>query len=205
MDPWVVTVAAAATLAVAAGVGYALLTRPPLLARIAATRRRVIAGVERWFAVQPCFRCYEFEMRLLGISPNGRSVHYQCRHCKKKMHAPAGTPDAAGVLEQYQFLAELVERYREQGYAEPPADELEDVLFVTPAAPLPYEQTTRTPIPEAVRGEVWRRDGGQCAKCGSKRNLQFDHIIPVSRGGANSVANLQLLCLPCNAAKGDQV
>ena len=56
MDPWVVTVAAAATLAVAAGVGYALLTRQPLLARITARRHQLVSCVERWFAVQPCFR-----------------------------------------------------------------------------------------------------------------------------------------------------
>ncbi len=79
------------------------------------------------------------------------------------------------------------------------------IFFESPAAPLPYEQTSRTPIPEAVRSEVWRRDSGQCVKCGSKQNLQFDHIIPISLGGATTVANLQLLCQPCNGSKGKKV
>lgn len=48
----------------------------------------------------------------------------------------------------------------------------------TPNADLQFE---RLPIPESVRNEVWRRDEGKCARCKSVRNLEFDHIIPVSR------------------------
>lgn len=60
----------------------------------------------------------------------------------------------------------------------------------------------RTPIPPDIRSEVWRRDGGRCVNCGSNENLEFDHVIPVSMGGAHTVRNLQLLCVSCNAAKG---
>jgi hypothetical protein len=60
----------------------------------------------------------------------------------------------------------------------------------------------RTPIPPDIRSEVWRRDGGRCVNCGSTGNLEFDHLIPVSMGGAHTVRNLQLLCVGCNAAKG---
>lgn len=208
MDPYLLTLLAAGLMTLLGVAVYLYVFQPTLLDVIEAQRELVTASVERWFAVQPCFRCYEFEMRLLAVSPKGRSVHYQCVHCEKKMHAPAGTPDAPGVIEQLKLLKVLVEQYREKAAGrevEPTADELAVIHFEAPAAPLPYEQTSRTPIPEAVRGEVWRRDSGQCVKCGSKQNLQFDHIIPVSRGGANSVANIQLLCQPCNAAKGDEV
>jgi hypothetical protein len=60
----------------------------------------------------------------------------------------------------------------------------------------------RDVIAEAVRLEVWRRDGGRCVACGSKQRLQFDHVIPVALGGAGTVENLQLLCAACNGAKG---
>jgi hypothetical protein len=60
----------------------------------------------------------------------------------------------------------------------------------------------REPIPEDVRRAVFRRDGGRCAMCGSAELLQFDHIIPVALGGASTPENLQLLCAPCNRAKG---
>ena len=71
--------------------------------------------------------------------------------------------------------------------------------------PLPYEQTIREPIPEAVRSEVYRRDGGRCVRCGRSENLQFDHIIPIKKGGATTVNNLQVLCRSCNLAKGAKI
>ena len=46
------------------------------------------------------------------------------------------------------------------------------------------------------------RDGGRCRQCGSTNQLHFDHVIPISGGGANTVANIQLLCGACNRAKG---
>ncbi len=60
----------------------------------------------------------------------------------------------------------------------------------------------RQPIPGDVKMFVWRRDGGKCVECGSNQNLEFDHIIPVVMGGANTSRNLQLLCEGCNRAKG---
>jgi hypothetical protein len=66
----------------------------------------------------------------------------------------------------------------------------------------PQPSSTRDVVPEAIRLEVWRRDAGRCVQCGSKRRLQFDHVIPVHLGGASTVANLQLLCSDCNQAKG---
>jgi tetratricopeptide (TPR) repeat protein len=59
----------------------------------------------------------------------------------------------------------------------------------------------RAAIPEEVRHAVWRRDEGRCVQCGSQEKLEYDHIIPVSRGGSNTERNLQLLCEPCNRAK----
>ncbi|WP_261570002.1 TerD family protein [Frankia gtarii] len=60
-------------------------------------------------------------------------------------------------------------------------------------------------IPQAVKAEVWRRDGGVCVECGGSEHLEFDHVIPFSRGGASSVDNLQLLCRRCNRTKGARI
>ena len=57
----------------------------------------------------------------------------------------------------------------------------------------------------AARQEVWERDGGRCVRCGSQQELQYDHIIPLSRGGADGAGNLQLLCATCARAKGDAI
>lgn len=67
------------------------------------------------------------------------------------------------------------------------------------------EGPKREPIPEAVKLVVWARDGGKCVKCGSDRDLHFDHIIPVSKGGGNSEANIQILCERCNLQKGSKI
>jgi len=59
----------------------------------------------------------------------------------------------------------------------------------------------RGPIPSDVKIAVWRRDGGKCVKCGSEVELEFDHIIPVSKGGSSTFRNVQILCKKCNRKK----
>lgn len=63
----------------------------------------------------------------------------------------------------------------------------------------------RNKMSESVRNAVWRRDRGQCTECGSRENLEYDHIIPVSKGGGNTVRNLELLCESCNRKKSDKI
>jgi HNH endonuclease len=63
------------------------------------------------------------------------------------------------------------------------------------------ERNTRS-IPQDVKIAVAARDGGRCRQCGSTTELHFDHVIPWSKGGANTVTNIQLLCGPCNRRKG---
>lgn len=61
----------------------------------------------------------------------------------------------------------------------------------------------RGQIPEDLKQFVWQRDGGRCVHCGATAELQFDHVIPVAKGGGASAENLQILCGPCNRRKGD--
>jgi len=63
----------------------------------------------------------------------------------------------------------------------------------------------REPIPEDVQVAVWNRDGGKCVKCGSQEKLEYDHIIPVSKGGSNTTRNIQLLCEKCNRTKSNKI
>jgi len=71
-------------------------------------------------------------------------------------------------------------------------------------------EAKQSPTPESryveksVRDHVFRRDRGACVNCGRGESLEYDHIIPLSRGGATSVNNLQLLCRPCNRSKGNR-
>lgn len=45
------------------------------------------------------------------------------------------------------------------------------------------------------------RFGRECLKCGATKNLQWDHVIPLAKGGAHCVSNLQCLCRKCNEQK----
>jgi len=67
------------------------------------------------------------------------------------------------------------------------------------------DQRRREKISEDVRVFVWRRDEGRCVQCGSDERLEFDHIIPVSKGGSNTARNIQLLCEFCNRSKSDRI
>jgi len=48
-------------------------------------------------------------------------------------------------------------------------------------------RAVRTVIPQHVRAAVWQRDHGSCVQYQATDYLEFDHIIPRSKGGADSV------------------
>ncbi len=60
-------------------------------------------------------------------------------------------------------------------------------------------------IPRVVRQRVWQIYGGRCVDCGASDYLEYDHIIPVSRGGSNHENNIQLLCRACNLKKSNSI
>jgi stress response protein SCP2 len=70
---------------------------------------------------------------------------------------------------------------------------------------LPQSDNPTRHIPHDVRLAVWQRDQGRCSQCQATDYLEYDHIIPHSRGGANTINNVQLLCRRCNLAKGDRI
>ncbi|MEV4156661.1 TerD family protein [Nocardia salmonicida] len=82
---------------------------------------------------------------------------------------------------------------------------LEGALRVSKRLVLTPGQLDSRSIPQDVKAQVWQRDGGACVECGDGHYLEFDHIIPLSRGGATSATNLQILCRACNRAKGARI
>jgi HNH endonuclease len=77
----------------------------------------------------------------------------------------------------------------------------QDIPVTPPARGAPGERNSRV-IPQDVKIAVSVRDQGKCVQCGSTDDLHFDHKVPWSRGGTNTVNNIQLLCGPCNRRKG---
>lgn len=66
-------------------------------------------------------------------------------------------------------------------------------------------------IPAEVQRAVVARDEGRCTfvgdhghRCGSRDLLQFDHIVPVARGGRSTVDNVRLRCRAHNQLEADR-
>jgi hypothetical protein len=60
-------------------------------------------------------------------------------------------------------------------------------------------------IPQKVRREVWRRDQARCSECESQERLEYDHLIPLSKGGSSTARNIRLLCERCNRGKSANI
>ena len=63
----------------------------------------------------------------------------------------------------------------------------------------------RKPIPSDVKQRVFARDGGRCLLCRSAYDLHYDHDIPLSKGGSDTVNNIRILCASCNLRKGARI
>lgn len=54
-------------------------------------------------------------------------------------------------------------------------------------------------------GDEWKHlvaeFNGKCAACGTQTKLEADHMLPLSRGGTNTIDNIQPLCRQCNTRK----
>jgi predicted restriction endonuclease len=59
-------------------------------------------------------------------------------------------------------------------------------------------------ISKKIRNDVLKRYNHTCVKCGSTKNLEIDHIKPISKGGINEFNNLQVLCKNCNLKKSNK-
>lgn len=57
------------------------------------------------------------------------------------------------------------------------------------------------------RANVYARDGYRCQYCGQKKiasQLNYDHVIPRSKGGKTNWENIVASCISCNLKKGDK-
>ena len=63
----------------------------------------------------------------------------------------------------------------------------------------------RGKVTNKMRFAIYNRDHNRCRRCGSRYNLEVDHIIPISKGGKSTYDNLQTLCHRCNVRKGSGI
>lgn len=72
------------------------------------------------------------------------------------------------------------------------------VILLTRYVRVPFGRS----VPVSRRG-VLRRDGHACAYCDRTAGT-VDHVLPRSRGGADSWENLVACCVRCNNVKGNR-
>jgi len=63
-------------------------------------------------------------------------------------------------------------------------------------------------IPSKMKMRVARRDNYTCQVCGKHLNdddIEFDHIIPISKGGSSEEHNIRVICYTCNRSKSARV
>jgi hypothetical protein len=76
-----------------------------------------------------------------------------------------------------------------------------------PEAPPPIVVIHKRRIPtKARRFDIFKRDGYKCRICRNVGGeLEVDHIVPLAKGGANTMDNLQTVCRACNRSKGTRL
>lgn len=153
-----------------------------------------IGNVTRYVGVSE--ECYKIEL-LGGITKNGRRLKL-------------------GEEQADRFIDLLLKEYKNRGKVYDIVIKKKSVLNLGESedldgwewwigVDLQEEERRSRHIPQSVKDAVWNRDKGRCVECGSQENLEFDHIIPHSKNGANTYRNVQLLCQDCNRSKSNKI
>lgn len=176
-----------------------------------------------------CNKCFSNYMRIWNL--NSSLIELRCENCKKKftyLNDSIKGVDLNTLVDDIELLYDRYNAQQENEYfrsidfifdlegqkSNSPntypitlSPKLEPIKGRTKGKSIsPKEGDARSRrIPQEVKDQVWNRDGGKCVDCGSNENLEFDHIIPFSKGGANTYRNIQLLCEHCNRGKSDKI
>ena len=176
-----------------------------------------------------CNKCYSDYMRIWNL--NSTLIELRCENCKKKftyLDESLSGVNLDNLIESIQLLYERKQLGDSNGYlreldfdfdfegqksnspntyplvVKPELEPMKGKTKKKSITPGEHDARSRR-ISQEVKDQVWNRDGGKCVECGSNENLEFDHIIPFSKGGANTYRNLQLLCESCNRSKSDSI
>ncbi len=150
------------------------------------------------------------------------STRMSKKHYVRAKELQSSEPVSVGTIEDGKHKGKTLWWYKDQFYAENDGYSSEQVQLLLwekeqrqkrrfqrlrkeMLSERAVEEARRERIPEDVRIFVWKRDGGTCVQCGSQERLEFDHIIPVAKGGSNTGRNIQLLCETCNRRKSDHI
>ena len=164
--------------------------RKKLEEKFSLIKSNICEEINRIFLIPKCSRCNDINLKLIRFNTQLNGIECECTTCNKTLWIKAEQSISQSIYNKYieskssvYFISIiLISNYNINNYSK-----------------------DRHHIPSSVKDKVWNRDGGKCVKCGSQKNLEFDHIIPISKGGSNTARNIQLLCEKCNRSKGSKV
>lgn len=134
---------------------------------------------------------------------NNKMIEFEEEICRIRKYSPNEKESVLLELETKEIKENVYKKERKKLLEREALDELIEEGKVFNA--YTKKDGNRTTIPMDIATAVWNRDGGRCCFCGSRENLEFDHIIPISKGGATTFRNLQILCKNCNIKKSDNI
>lgn len=127
----------------------------------------------------------------------GKYISAICKPCWEIKYCPYGV-----LVEDFELRDEPSDPYRCRIFGH-----LCPVFLV--AEPLTETKDLRNisrQIPAATQRRVLRRDNYICQACQKPipdDKINFDHIIPWSKGGSSDESNIRLLCESCNKSRGN--
>jgi len=122
--------------------------------------------------------------------------------------------------ERRQHFQKMIDKFNSDDYPEEIPQEITEaecnffghicpVFFVAESATETAEPRRRGRyIPFKTKMRVVRRDNYTCQVCGihlKDNEVEFDHIIPIAKGGSSEENNIRLTCFKCNRDKTDRV
>ena len=162
--------------------------------------KSVASEINKHYLIPSCSRCLGESFAVVQVGSLGNNIRTVCKTCgsKKWFKTKSEEKDLTFLCSWFENIVKLEQGINYVSDIKLDANKGDDVKHND----IGY---IREPIPKDVQDRVWNRDGGKCVQCGSVEKLEFDHIIPLSKGGSSTYRNIQLLCENCNRSKGNKI
>jgi transposase-like protein len=166
-----------------------------------------VEKIQKLFPIPSCPRCGNLDFIITEFNPHFTGVKLCCNHCEKVFWVKNTSSIRNDLEKAYTTILDKYTEICNKEYYIFGSSDVSNSIYISTSilGKKNKNQKTRTAIPKNIKMEVWQRDGGKCIQCGSNEGLEYDHIIPFSKGGANTTRNLQLLCESCNRSKGAKI
>jgi HNH endonuclease len=186
--------------------------------------------LKKWKAASRivCKPCWEIKYCPYGIlvedfpilPPTRAQAIEQNEYLKKCLET--NTLASGEVLDDLrrEWFEDQVSKFRKNRYPESIPQEFTDMTCTAYGHICPvvfvFEDGTETPdhrrvsryISFKTKVRVIRRDNYTCQHCSKHlrdNEVEFDHIIPIAKGGSSEEHNIRLTCFACNRDKSDKI